>query len=282
LLSSDGFANADRMSRFLRYVVERTLAGEAHRLKEYAIGVDVFDRNESYDPRVDSIVRVEAARLRSKVEEYYNRTGVDDPIVIRLRRGSYIPIFEERSAMASAASDASNPAVTSAPTRGRRRWQLGLVAVGLLVVVAVGWRSWSAAFPGAPPALRVAVLPLAHYSDQQADELLAARLTDGVTSELARFSTLAVISHTSALQFIRARQPLSEIARALNAALIVEGSVVTKGDRVRVSARLIDGATDRKIWVKDFDAPTSDLTELQRDIATAVASAVANRPASKT
>ena len=77
LLASDGFANADRMSRFLRYVVERTLAGESDRLKEYAIGVDVFDRNEAYDPRIDSIVRVEAARLRSKVDEYVqpNRAG---------------------------------------------------------------------------------------------------------------------------------------------------------------------------------------------------------------
>ena len=280
LLASDGFANADRMSRFLRYVVERTLAGEADQLKEYAIGIDVFDRNEAYDPRMDSIVRVEAARLRSKIDEYYNQTGVDDPILIRLRRGSYIPVFEGRSARPSAVSDASSSVVVPPPARRVRPVKLGLVAAALIVVAAIGWRAWSWTSPLAAPAVRVAVLPLAHYSNEQADEMLAARLTDGVTSELARFSTVAVVSHTSAQQFVRGRSPLSEIAKALNAALIVEGSVVTKGDRVRVSARLVDGVTDRKVWVQDFDAPTSDLARLQREIATAVATAVNTRPLS--
>jgi hypothetical protein len=69
LLASSVFANAGRMSRFLKFVVEQTLAGEGERLKEYVIGVEVFDRDASYDPRLDSIVRVEAARLRSKLAE---------------------------------------------------------------------------------------------------------------------------------------------------------------------------------------------------------------------
>ena len=281
MLASDGFANADRMSRFLRYVVERTLAGESDRLKEYAIGVDVFDRNEAYDPRIDSIVRVEAARLRSKVDEYYNRTGLDDPIIIRLRRGSYIPAFEERPVAPPAESPIPERAAATASRKPRWILTMG-IAAGLVIVAAVGWRAASRTATSQPPLVRVAVLPLAHYSNQQPDEMLAARLTDGVTTELARFGTVAVVSHTSASQFAGARRPLREIAQALNAALVVEGSVVTKGDRVRVSARLVDGATDRKIWVKDFDASTSDLAALQREIATAVAGAVASRPPSGT
>ena len=158
----------------------------------------------------------------------------------------------------------------------------GLIAAGLVIVAAVGWRAASRSATSQAPLVRVAVLPLAHYSNQQADEMLAARLTDGVTTELARLGTLAVVSHTSASQFAGARRPLREIAQALNAALVVEGSVVTKADRVRVSARLVDGVTDRKIWVKDFDASTSDLAVLQREIATAVAGAVASRPPSGT
>ena len=69
LLASPGFVNAGRMSRFLKFVVEKTLAGEGERLKEYVIGVEVFDRGTDYDPRVDAIVRVEAARLRAKLVE---------------------------------------------------------------------------------------------------------------------------------------------------------------------------------------------------------------------
>ena len=67
ILASDVFANADRMSRFLRFVVERALAGESDQLKEYVVGIEVFGRDDRYDPRLDSIVRVEARRLRTKI-----------------------------------------------------------------------------------------------------------------------------------------------------------------------------------------------------------------------
>src|SRR5690349_5574872 len=96
ILASPGFAGADRASRFLRFVVERTIAGEGDQLKEYVIGRAVFDRGDDYDPRIDSIVRVEAGRLRSKVEEYYTGPGRGDSVLIQLRKGSYAPAFEPR------------------------------------------------------------------------------------------------------------------------------------------------------------------------------------------
>ncbi len=88
------------MSRLLRYVVEKTLAGEADQLKEYAVGVEVFDRDDKYDPRLDSIVRVEAGRLRSRLDEYYNGEGAASPIRINLPRGGYVAQFEPREASA--------------------------------------------------------------------------------------------------------------------------------------------------------------------------------------
>jgi TolB-like protein len=276
LLASATFANADRMSRFLRYVVERTLAGEADRLKEYAIGIDVFDRDDQYDPRVDSIVRVEAARLRSKVEEYYNRDGLADPVVIRLRRGSYVPAFEVRPAAAPTEPRATGSSeIVVARTLG---WPLTLVllAAGFMAVAALAWRTglWTSE---RAPRVTVAVLPLAHYSNSETEALMAARLTDGITTELARIRTLHVVSHTSARQFSGTRGSLREIARALDADLVVEGSIVTKLDSVHVSARIVNGATDQKIWVKDFDGSTSELPELQRNIAAAVAAALVTR-----
>jgi len=69
LLSSATFSSANRLRRFLQFVVEKALAGESDRLKEYVIGVEVYDRDSEYDPRVDSIVRVEAGRLRTKIRE---------------------------------------------------------------------------------------------------------------------------------------------------------------------------------------------------------------------
>ena len=94
VLESPGLAGSLRLKRFLRYVVEQQLAGEGAKLKEYAIGVEVFDRKEPYDPRLDSIVRVEAGRLRSKLDEYYASDGAADQLRISLPRGSYVPVFE--------------------------------------------------------------------------------------------------------------------------------------------------------------------------------------------
>ncbi|MPZ20215.1 MAG: hypothetical protein GEV06_20200 [Luteitalea sp.] len=276
LLASSAFASADRLSRFLRYVVERTLAGEGDRLKEYVIGLEVFDRGDQYDPRLDSIVRVEAGRLRAKVDDYYRGDGRDDDVIIRLRRGSYVPLFEQRQAPPSPLS--SPDASTSKSTGKATGWRLalGIVAAGLLLLAVAAWRTglWT---PDAAPAptITVAVLPFAHYSTHKGDQLLAARVTDGVTSELARNGALGVVSRTSALQFANAGRSLREVAQMLNADIVIEGSLVREGDRVRVEARLVHGRQDRKFWVQEFVGTVAEIPELQRRIATAAAAAAA-------
>src|SRR5271166_5694038 len=98
ILRSRAFIQSHRIRRFLQFVVEESLLGQPHRLKEYLIGLEVFDRREAFDPRVDSIVRVEARRLRNKLEEYYRTEGQEDSVRVLLRKGSYVPIFEYRSA----------------------------------------------------------------------------------------------------------------------------------------------------------------------------------------
>ena len=98
ILRSRAFIQSHRIRRFLQFVVEESLLGQPHRLKEYLIGLEVFDRREAFDPRVDSIVRVEARRLRYKLDEYYRTEGREDGVRIVLRKGSYVPIFEYRSA----------------------------------------------------------------------------------------------------------------------------------------------------------------------------------------
>lgn len=284
LVASGGFANADRMSSFLRFVVDRALAGEADSVKEYVIGVEVFGRDQAYDPRLDSIVRVEARRLRAKLDEYYAGPGATDPIVIRIRRGSYVPTFERRPEPAADAPIA--PAATAAvspsePLPVRRRplvvWRLGLAAVVValvLVTLAARTGSW-ATTPATPPGVSVAVLPFTHYSTDRSDALLAARLTDGVTRELARLGSVGVVSHTSAQQFAAGRRlPAPEIGRALNVEILMEGSVTRSGDRLDVDIRLVNAVTDRKMWVKDFIGSTQDPRELERRIAAAAAAVV--------
>jgi eukaryotic-like serine/threonine-protein kinase len=95
MLNSTAFAGADRSSRFLRFVIERTLAGRAQEIKESVIGVEVLGRNPSFDPKTDPIVRAEAGRLRSRLESYYQTEGRDDRVRIALPKGGYAPEFSE-------------------------------------------------------------------------------------------------------------------------------------------------------------------------------------------
>jgi TolB-like protein/Flp pilus assembly protein TadD len=81
---------------FLRYVVEQTLAGRSGEIKEYVVGVEVFGRGNDFDPRLDSIVRVEARKVRTKLAEYYASAGARDPVSIELPKGSYAPLIVER------------------------------------------------------------------------------------------------------------------------------------------------------------------------------------------
>lgn len=271
ILASESFTHAERASRFLRYVVERALAGQADALKEYAIGVDVFERGENYDPRVDSIVRVEAGRLRSRVEEYYTGLGKADPIVIRLRRGGYAPQFEYRTSPAPVRSPG---AAGTGASGNRARRAAVVVACGVLVVLAlVAFRGgfWPTVTSSSP--VRIVVMPFANFSTDEADQLMADRIGDGVTAELARTGTLSVVSRTSAMQFAGARKPLREIAQALNVELVMEGSVSTENGRVVVNVRLVQAGLDRKFWVEDFAGTTADLQDLQRRIAARAAAA---------
>ena len=97
ILASGGFADSVRMQRFLRVAVEHELSGATSRLKETVIGVEVFDKKPAYDPRLDPIVRVEARRLRSKLQLYYEGPGRDDSIVIELPKGCYAPVIRFRN-----------------------------------------------------------------------------------------------------------------------------------------------------------------------------------------
>jgi predicted ATPase len=96
VLSSRTFANAPSLSRLLQHIVEQAVEGHADRLKEYAIGVDVFRRGPTFDPRTETIVRVQARRLRDKLEKYYATEGRADPVLIELGKGHYVPTFHAR------------------------------------------------------------------------------------------------------------------------------------------------------------------------------------------
>ena len=94
ILSSKAFRQADRLKRFLAFTVNETMAGRGEQLKEFVIGVEVFGKGPSFDPRSDPIVRVQARRLRAQLARYYHEEGQADDTLIELPKGGYTPVFK--------------------------------------------------------------------------------------------------------------------------------------------------------------------------------------------
>lgn len=274
ILESKGFATASRMKRLLRYVVDKTLSGEADQLKEYAVGLEVFDRDESYDPRIDSIVRVEAGRLRSRLEEYYAGEGARSTLRISLPRGGYMARFERRPVEES-------PAPIPAPSMATwRTWPYALAllaAIGALV-------AWLAMQDRGPkPDLRptAAVMPVQANMIGGDNDNYSAQMTEALTTELARLGPISVASFTSAMQFADKHPSMSEAAAALRSRYMVEASVDDEASEILVVARIVDATTDRKMWVQDYRGPREDVRGIAQRIAFDISAAILAREAGR-
>src|SRR5665213_857377 len=92
------FQQVDRLKRFLEFVVLETISGRGGQLKEYVLGVQVFDKDDSFDPRTDPVVRVQARRLRARLAKYYQDEGTQDELVVEMPKGGYAPVFKHPDA----------------------------------------------------------------------------------------------------------------------------------------------------------------------------------------
>src|SRR6266567_8171537 len=145
VLRSPGFARNERLSRFLRFIVERHLEGRYEELKESVIGMEVFGRKPDYDTKLDPIVRTEARRLRVRLSEYFKGAGADAAVVIDLPKGGYVPVVR----LSAQVPHATASALESTPPP-LRRWHLAPLAVGGLVVFLVAIALTRLGAPGRP------------------------------------------------------------------------------------------------------------------------------------
>jgi hypothetical protein len=125
VLHSEAFRSAPGLQKFLEHVATKTIDGLSQQIKEYTIGIEVFGRSNDYDPKIDTVVRVQAHRLRDKLKEYYNTEGIADPILLVIPKGHYIPFFSRQGAAGSgpehldSESPISNKDAHLTPSNGR-------------------------------------------------------------------------------------------------------------------------------------------------------------------
>ena len=187
VLESPIFAQSERLGRFLRFSVEHAISGSEDGLKEYVIGTEVYDRKPPYHPSQDSIVRTEARRLRTKLKEYYESEGKDNPIFIYFRPGSYIPVFRPKAPVSGQELEAGNP-----------EEQVFVEGAGI----------------------PVAVIPFLDASGQPLSSEFARGVTDELVHELMQCDGVRVVATSSISQLGAQAQDISALAQRLGVRII--------------------------------------------------------------
>jgi TolB-like protein len=247
--SSTSFVKAVRMVRLLRYLVEEVIAGRENRLNQTKLGIDVFDRDASFDPAVDSIVRVEASRLRSKLGEYYSTDGRNDPIRFEIPKGGYeVTIHSEPHA------GSNTPSAQRADE----------ITYGVASAIAD-------AKPRSPGMYSIIVLPFEALTTNPEDEGLVDGITTEIINAVAQTGSFDVASHHSAFAYKGQNKDTREIGQELNVNYALEGSLRRAGNRVRVAMALIDTRSNRQVWADSYDHDVVDLFDLQEQLGRTVA-----------
>ncbi|MEP3892124.1 MAG: hypothetical protein ABJN69_16825 [Hellea sp.] len=239
------FKDTTRMKRFLSYVVTEALEGREDRLKGYAIGLEVFDRADDFDPQADTIVRVQAGQLRRRLDLYYASDGKDAPVRILIPKGRYAPVFEVRCEAPRLESKDERSTVVGIEKMNR---------------------------PG------IVVLTFQNLAADNDTKYFAEGVTAEVVNALVQFRYMRIVARTaSVMDDGKASSNLSEIAKAYNVQFALAGNVRRAGKLVRVSVNLISVQTGEHVYSKIFDREYTpeNLFEIQEEIASHVAASVA-------
>ncbi len=281
ILSSHAFRGAESQKKFLRYCVEKTIDGQGEQIKEYSIALEVFGRAESFDTRLNSTVRTQASKLRTRLAKYYEEEGRGDPVRIEFPKGHYEPIFvlvaplaPQDSSEAPLLAAPPSPAAPAAPIptafrpiRIKNLWALA-IPVLLIASGAALWFKRDAAPASKPPS--IVVLPFKNLSAGPDDELFSEGLTDDIIDALTRVQGLRVVARNSAFQYKGKALDIRRIGKELNAATVLEGSVRKDGNLLRVVIQLEDATNGYHLWSARYDRDQHDLPALREEISASV------------
>lgn len=250
ILESSALRSAPQLGAFLTYVVERSLAGQADRLKGYSIATEALGRRADFDPQTDPIVRVEATRLRRALASYYDGEGNCDPIVISMPRGSYMPLFGRAVPRQAPPQAVPTPPPTPPPIARRRLGGMatGIVAFALLLVAISAL--WDGQAPGddmnavaTPGQASLPILAVETFRNE----------TDDVTLEqkarLLHAYMVEVLAHFDEIE-VRdlALFPAGERQAAAETADFILGGRFEGDARIRFVASMHEPGSGRIVW----------------------------------
>jgi TolB-like protein len=276
ILASPGFINADRLTRFLRYTVEETLNGQTDKLKETLLGIEVFNRKTTYDPRVDAVVRTEAVKLRARLRDYYEADGREDELIIDLPKGGYVPAFRIREKPVETPAAAAVEGFDN--THKGHDWRPAIAGALIVAILAISIylttrnRTRAATNPAGADVASIAVLPFADLSPDRDQEYFCDGMTEEIIDALAKVEGFRVVARTSSFAFKGKQQDIREIGKKLNVGAVLEGSVRKDGNLLRVTAQLNSVADGYHLWSQTYERELKDVFAVQDEIAKAIVS----------
>jgi adenylate cyclase len=243
ILTSPTLVNSPSLQNFLRFIVEKTLSGEATTLKGYTVATQVLGRKADFDPSLDPIVRIQAGRLRRALEKYYQEEGKKDAVIIDMPRGGYVPVFQAASGGAARAPLAGGTQPVASP-----------LSLG--------------------PS--VAVMPLLNLTGDRSQEYFTEGLAEELTSELARYQDLRVIAYQSTRKWKDHIIDARDAGRDLGVRFLVEGSIRKDTRTVKIDLHVVDTQKNLVIWGEQYnrELKADSLIALQEEIARKVSAKV--------
>lgn len=256
ILASPAFVRAGRVRDFLQFVVTETLAGKADGIKESVVAIEVFHRTSDFDARIDSVVRVEAHKLRDRLRTYYATEGAADSVVIEVPKGAYVPSFRY------SASDRPRHFLT---TRTALWLAVAAASVLTLVVIASGWGTYRP-----KPLGSVAVVAFSTPENDTTLAELASALSEDISAALSQLATLRVIAPTSATQ-VRPGESAPAAGQRLHVEALITGSLRRTSTGVRFTVELLQARDGAKLYGQTWDRDTVALLDMSGEVASALA-----------
>ncbi|MBA2492615.1 MAG: adenylate/guanylate cyclase domain-containing protein [Gammaproteobacteria bacterium] len=265
MFASPVFAQSARQRRFLKFIVSETVAGNTARLKGYTIGVEVFDRAPDFDPAIDAIVRVEAARLRGKLREYYEAEGRDDPVRIDLPKGAYaVAIGCAKDGYTQGGHTDPRPADGNPVENNQHHTAPPNVAAS----------ETQSVIRTSEDKPSIAVLPFTNMSADPEQEYFADGITEDLITDLSKLSGLFVIARHSAFVYKGVARRVQDIGRELGVRYLLEGSVRRAAACVRINVQLIDAHSGDHLWAERYDRELSEIFALQDEVTHSIVAAL--------
>jgi TolB-like protein/DNA-binding winged helix-turn-helix (wHTH) protein len=210
-------------------------------------------------------------RAVSELRRVFEDDAQEPRVIQTIPKRGYRLVVPVKRANEATATSLTEQAVASRSVRGKRviLVAVALTTVFVIVLVVRSARDWwgRRAVTTGIAIHSLAVLPLQNLSADPGQEYFSDGLTDALITDLAQTGSLRVISRTSSMQYKQTRKSLPEIARELHVDGIIEGTVQRSGDRVRITAQLVEGTEDKHLWANSYERDIRDVFTLQRDVA---------------